>query len=82
MCPYKSKKEFAAMVHLAMDELEVVMELEEIVQDSRGRYYRIRSNMPRMRDFIEIERNNLIGDLSAWYDDSEAGYSCGVFCHR
>ena len=81
-CPFKSKKEYAAMVHLAPDEIDLVRVLEEKVQDKRGKYYRIRQNMPAMRDFIEIEKNNLFGDLSPYYDASEEQYSCGVFCHR
>ena len=70
------------MVHLAPDEIDLVRVLEEKVQDKRGKYYRIRQNMPAMRDFIEIEKNNLFGDLSPYYDASEEQYSCGVFCHR
>ena len=81
-CPFKSKKEYAAMVHLALDEINLVRVLEEKAQDKRGKYYRIRHNMPAMRDFIEIEKNNLFGDLSPYYDASEEQYSCGVFCHR
>lgn len=81
-CPFKSKKEYAAMVHLAPNEIDIVRILEEKAQDVRGKYYRIRQNMPPMRDFIEMEKNNLFGDLSPYYDDSEDQYSCGVFCHR
>lgn len=81
-CPFKSKKEFKAMVHLSPDEIDLVRVLEEAVQDKRGKYFRIRSNMPVMAKFIETEKNNLFGDLSPYYDDSEESYSCGVFCHR
>lgn len=81
-CPFKSKKEYKAMVHLAIDEIEAIKELEEMCQDKRGSYYRIRQNMPALRDFIEQEKNNLFGDLSPYYDAGEEQYSCGVFCHR
>lgn len=81
-CPFKSKKEYAAMVHLSFDEIDLVRVLEEKAQDVRGKYYRIRQNMPALRDFIETERNNLFGDLSPYYDAGEEQYSCGVFCHR
>lgn len=81
-CPFKSKKEYAAMVHLSPEEINLVRVLEEKAQDARGKYYRIRHNMPAMRDFIEIEKNNLFGDLTPYYDASEEQYSCGVFCHR
>lgn len=70
------------MVHLSPNEIELVRDLEEKCQDKRGKYYRIRHNMPSMRKFIEIEKNNLFGDLSPYYDASEEQYSCGVFCHR
>lgn len=81
-CPFKSKKEYAAMVHLAPEEIEEVARIEEACQDKRGKYYRIRHNMPAMADFIEREKNNLFGDLSPYYDASDEQYSCGVFCHR
>lgn len=81
-CPFKSKKEYAAMVHLSPAEIDMVRVLEEKAQDVRGKYYRIRHNMPAMKDFIQIEKNNLFGDLSPYYDASEEQYSCGVFCHR
>ena len=81
-CPFKSKKEYAAMVHLAPEEIDLVRILEEKAQDVRGKYYRIRQNMPSMGKFIEIEKNNLFGDLTPYYDAGEEQYSCGVFCHR
>jgi len=55
-CPFKSKKEYAAMVHLAPDEIDIVRVLEEKIQDTRGKYYRIRQNMPALSDFIKIEK--------------------------
>lgn len=81
-CPFKSKKEYRAMVHLAPDEINEVMELEETIQDKRNKYFRIRDNMPRMRDFISIEKNNLLGNLSSYYKSDDEQKSCGVFCHR
>jgi len=55
-CPFKSKKEFAAMVHLVPNEIEKVRILEENVQDKRNKYFRIRQNMPKMAEFIAIEK--------------------------
>jgi len=81
-CPFKSKKEYKAMVHLAPEEINLVRVLEEKAQDVRGKYYRIRQNMPSMGEFIETEKNNLFGDLSPYYDAGDEQYSCGVFCHR
>lgn len=81
-CPFKSKKEYKAMVHLAPEEINLVRLLEEKAQDKRGKYYRIRRDMPSMAEFIETEKNNLFGDLSPYYDAGDEQYSCGVFCHR
>jgi len=82
-CPFKSKKEYAAMVHLSLDEIEEVRQIEESIQDKRNEYFRIRSNMPKMRDFIQIEKANLFGSkVSDYYSQSESPQSCGVFCHR
>jgi len=82
-CPFKAKKEYAAMVHFAPEEIAEVMELEEAIQDKRNKYFRIRANMPRMREFIEIEKNNLFGaEITDHYKQSEQHKSCGVFCHR
>jgi 3'-phosphoadenosine 5'-phosphosulfate sulfotransferase (PAPS reductase)/FAD synthetase len=81
-CPFKSKKEYKAMVHLSLPEISMVAELEKKIQDTRGKFYRIKREMTSMADFIEYEKNNLFGDLSPYYDASEDQYSCGVFCHR
>jgi 3'-phosphoadenosine 5'-phosphosulfate sulfotransferase (PAPS reductase)/FAD synthetase len=81
-CPFKSKKEYKAMVHLAPDEIEQVRRLEESCQDARGKYYRIKQDMPPLAEFIQNEKNNLFGDLSPYYDAEDENYSCGVFCHR
>jgi 3'-phosphoadenosine 5'-phosphosulfate sulfotransferase (PAPS reductase)/FAD synthetase len=81
-CPYKSKKEYTAMFHLALKDLELVAKIEETIQDDRDRYFRIRSNMPKMRDFMAIEKGNIFGDLSQYYENDDKPKSCGVFCHR
>ena len=82
-CFFKSKKEFRAMVHLAPEEIEEVALLEEKIQDYRGKFYRIKKDMPKIRQFIEIEKNNIFGDNSIYYNtDTDESPSCGVFCHR
>lgn len=71
------------MVHLAPNEIEEVAELEEAIQDKRGNFYRIKRDMPKIRQFIQLEKNNIFGDNSIYYDvDTERSPSCGVFCHR
>lgn len=82
-CFFKSKKEYRAMVHLAPEEIEEVAKLEESIQDERGSFYRIKKDMPKIRHFIDIEKNNIFGDNSIFYDvDTDKSPSCGVFCHR
>jgi hypothetical protein len=82
-CFFKSKKEFRAMVHLAPEEIEEVAALEESIQDSRGKFYRIKKDLPKIRQFIQIEKNNIFGDNSIYYNtDTDESPSCGVFCHR
>jgi 3'-phosphoadenosine 5'-phosphosulfate sulfotransferase (PAPS reductase)/FAD synthetase len=81
-CPFKSKKEYRAMVHLAIDEIEEVSDLEESIQDNRNKFFRIKSDMPSIRNFIDIEKHNLFGNQSKFYTNSDEHKSCGVFCHR
>jgi 3'-phosphoadenosine 5'-phosphosulfate sulfotransferase (PAPS reductase)/FAD synthetase len=81
MCPFKAKKEYRAMVHLAPEEIARVAEIEVAIQDSRGKHFTIRNDMPPMKEFIAIEKQNLFGNLSQHYEAPEKK-SCGVFCHR
>lgn len=83
-CPFKSKKEYAAMVHFAPNEAKEIADLEEAIQDQRGKHYRIRQNMPAFRDFIKIEEANIFGReaIKACYEKPHKHKSCGIFCHR
>lgn len=82
-CFFKSPKEYKAMVHLVPNEIEEVAQIEEAIQDKREKYFRIHTRLPKMRQFISIEKNNLFGDNSTFYEsDTEDAPSCGVFCHR
>jgi hypothetical protein len=82
-CFFKSKKEYRAMVHLAPDEIKEVAEIENSIQDNRGKFFRIKNDMPKIEDFIKIEENNLFGNNSRYYEnDDDKSPSCGVFCHR
>ena len=39
--------------------------------------------MPKMSQFIELEKNNIFGDNSDYYEtENDDSPSCGVFCHR
>lgn len=80
-CFFKSKKEYAAMAHLAPDEAYSVADLEEEVQDERGKFYAIRDGIPHMRTFLDQSLATLFtGDEMYTVDDVHT--SCGVFCHR
>lgn len=82
-CFFKSKKEYRAMVHLAPEEIKEIAELEETIQDKRGKFFRLKSDMPKISKFIEIEENNLFDNNSEYYKtDNDDAPSCGVFCHR
>ncbi len=81
-CPYKSKKEYKAMVHLSLDEINQVAELEKGIQDKRDKYFKVKPELGKMSEFIKNEQNNLFGDLSQYYDFDEDFKPCGLFCHR
>ena len=81
-CFFKSKKEYRAMVHLAPDEIQEVAELEQSIQDKRSKYFRIKNDMPKLSQFIAIEKNNIFGNNSMYYKTDDDAPSCGVFCHR
>lgn len=80
-CFFKGKKEYRAMVHLSPEEIQEISELEMAVQDKRGKFFRIKRDMPSMKDFIEIEKNTLF-DVKDFYIADSEHYSCGMFCHR
>ena len=81
-CFYKSKKEFYAMAQLAPDEFREVEELEKEIQDERGQYYSIRTNIPSMAALRKEAESSLFkpGEMYNDYDLPET--PCGVFCNR
>ena len=81
-CPFKTKKEYKAMVHLALHEIMQVAEIEKGIQDKRDKYFKVKPELGRLSEFIQIEQNNLFGDLSEYYDFDEDFKPCGLFCHR
>jgi 3'-phosphoadenosine 5'-phosphosulfate sulfotransferase (PAPS reductase)/FAD synthetase len=80
-CFFKGKKEYRAMVHLSREEIESVSELEKKVQDKRGKFYRIKRDMPSIEEFISIEENTLFNQKDFYLAEKDH-YSCGMFCHR
>ena len=84
-CFYKSKKEYAAMVHFAPEEIEEIARMEESIQDKRSKFFRIKSNMPRLRDFIALEKNNLIGETygaTTWPTKIAKAVACSAIGSR
>jgi len=82
-CFYKSAKEYEAMIHLSPDEFDKVMELEETIQDRRGEFYRIKSDMPRMSEFKKnILSQPYLFDAASIYSVINNETRCGVFCNR
>lgn len=80
-CFFKSKKEFKAMALLNEKEYDTVMELEEVIQDERGKYFRIRKNMPPLRE-LKAEAKASLFKPEDMYLKEEVFTPCGVFCHR
>lgn len=83
-CFYKSKKEYTALALLNKTEADQVAELEEIIQDERGEYYGIKSDIPNMREFIDGVRNqtSIVSAEELYQTEQQAHTPCGVFCHR
>ena len=80
-CFYKSKKEFYAMAQLSPDEFDEVVNLEKEIQDERGKFYSIRTNIKSMDELGKLARSAMF-DPEAMYDFDLPQTSCGVFCNR
>ena len=84
-CFFKSKKEYIAMALLAPEQFREVEDIEQAIQDRRGKFYGIRDGIPSMKRLREqAETQGLLFGLDDIYDvaAAEAQTSCGVFCHR
>lgn len=84
-CFFKSKKEYTAMALLAPDQFLEVEEIEEKIQDARGRFYGVRDGIPSMAGLRQqLENQGTLFAIEDIYDvaASEVQTSCGVFCHR
>lgn len=88
-CPYKSRKEYAAMVHLAPEEMEEIARLEEEVNESakntRGKFWAAAMAVPEgFRKFMENEKSQALFSAEEMYSEKPGTIetSCGVFCHR
>lgn len=80
-CFYKSKREYAAMAKQSPAEADSIADLEELIQDERGKYYAVRDGIANMRKFIEQARSQMEFAF-AQTDDLVVPEACGVFCRR
>lgn len=83
-CFYKRKSEVQAMAAIIPDILDGLRELEESVQDERGRYFHLFPNVgTRIREIQDqpmlFETEEVYADA---YDISDYGQACGMFCNR
>ena len=84
-CFFKSKKEYTAMAMLAPDQFRQVEEIEETIQDLRGKFYGVRDGIPSMKGLrLQVEAQQNLFETEDIYDIATAATqtSCGVFCHR
>jgi hypothetical protein len=86
-CFYKRPAEVKAMIHLVPDVIDELIQLEDEVQDERGKHFRMFANCPKslrqMRD--EETKNTLFDKGDAWraaMETEDVGEACGLFCHR
>ena len=73
------------MALLAKDQFAEVEEIEETIQDVRGKFYGIRDGIPSMKGLRnQLEAQGTLFAIEDIYDiaAAEAQTSCGVFCHR
>lgn len=83
-CFYKRKSEVQAMAALIPDVLDGLRQLEESVQDERGRYFHMFPNVGM--SISDIQKQPMLFEpeqvYAAAYDTSDYGQACGLFCNR
>lgn len=83
-CYYKGKHEIAAMYRLNKDAYNFVMELEESIQDKRGKDFYVMGNLKMtLRKFAEkLESQPELFNSEEFYSVINNATKCGVFCNR
>lgn len=82
-CFFKSKREYRYMAVMSPDEADAVAELEDSIQDVRGKRYGIRDGIKCLREFNATARRQTKWEFSGDNDTEGAlPMPCGVFCHR
>ena len=83
-CFYKRRSEVQAMVTLVPEVVDRLQELEEEVQDERGRYFHMFPNVGS--SIADLRAQPTLFDMEAIYrdaaDKSDMGTACGLFCNR
>lgn len=83
-CFYKRKSEVRAMIELMPKTVDMLQELEESVQDERGKFFHMFPNAGM--SIAELRSQPALFDQSETYrdalTDSDKGVACGLFCHR
>ena len=83
-CFYKRKSEVIAMSQLVPEVLDDLRELEEGVQDERGRFFHMFPNVGM--SIADVQRQPPLFDMSEVYADAgntaDYGQNCGLFCNR
>ena len=83
-CFYKRKSEVIAMQMLIPGVVDELRQLEEAVQDERGRYFHMFPNVGM--SIADIQAQAPLFDFSDAYqqasDTSDYGAACGLFCNR
>lgn len=83
-CFYKRRSEVIAMSALIPETLEELKELEEYVQDERGRFFYMFKEMGM--GIADVMAQRMLFDADQVYadamDKSDYGQACGLFCNR
>lgn len=80
-CFFKTKKEFVAMSMLAPKQFDEVVELEDAIQDERGKKFHVHAWGDRC-NLKELKKQGSLFKPEEMYAETEVSTPCGVFCHR
>lgn len=85
-CIFKSVAEFKAMYFFSRHEFDKTRELEESIQDKRGKFFTLSMSQRSFSSIAEeCERELALwgeGEVKEMYSKIKASQSCGAFCHR
>lgn len=86
MCIFKTVAEYKAMYLFDRKTFNKVMDLEESIQDKRGKFFTVSVSCKSMRwisNQVESELKNWGEEnVKSFYSKIEQKQACGAFCHR